>query len=68
MSLDPKVLDRARSLDNGKFSNYRPSTTGGEELSHADRIALYEKAYALHHTNPSESKAEIARLDRMFAK
>jgi hypothetical protein len=36
--------------------------------SHADRIAMYEKAYALHRTNPSESRAEIARLDRMFAK
>jgi nucleoid DNA-binding protein len=36
--------------------------------SRVGHIAMSEKAYALHRTNPSESKAEIARLDRMFTK
>jgi hypothetical protein len=61
-----KILEKARQMDSGKFSSYRHGAAGGEDLSHSDRIRMYEKAYALQRTNPSESQAEIARLDRMF--
>jgi hypothetical protein len=63
-----KILEKARQMDSGKFSSYRPGSAADGELSHADRISMYEKAYALRRTNPTESQAEIARLDRMFAK
>jgi hypothetical protein len=63
-----KILDKAKMLDNGKFSSQKPGDAGVENLSHAERIQLYQKAYALKRTNPEASRAEVARLDKMFAK
>jgi hypothetical protein len=67
VQLIDKILEKARTMDSGKFSNRRPDGAG-EELGHEDRIRLYEKAFALRRTSPAESEAEVARLDRMFVK
>jgi hypothetical protein len=63
-----KILEKAKILDSGKFSSQKPGAAAVEDLSNADRIRMYEKAFALKHTNPAESLAEVARLDRMFAR
>jgi hypothetical protein len=63
-----KILEKARLMDAGKFSNLRPTNTMGEELSNADKIRMYEEAFALKTTNPEKSRAEVARLDKIFAK
>jgi hypothetical protein len=63
-----RVLEKARAMDNGKFSHTRTGDFFADNFSNADRIRLYEKAYALRRTNPEESEAEVARLDRMFTK
>jgi predicted nucleotidyltransferase len=39
-----------------------------KEISLQEKIALYEKAYALRRTSPEESEAEIDRLDKLFTK
>jgi hypothetical protein len=63
-----RVLEKARTMDSGKFSHARTGEFSADDFSNADRIKMYEKAFALRRTNPDESEAEIARLDRMFAK
>jgi hypothetical protein len=55
-------------MDSGKFSHNRTGEFSSNDFSNADRIKMYEKAFALRRTNPDESEAEIARLDRMFTK
>jgi hypothetical protein len=63
-----RVLEKARTMDSGKFSHTRAGDFSADNFSNSDRIRLYEKAYALRRTNPEESEAEVARLDRMFTK
>jgi hypothetical protein len=63
-----KVLEKARAMDGGKFSHARAGDFSADSFSNADRIRLYEKAFAIRRTRPEESEAEVARLDRMFTK
>jgi hypothetical protein len=63
-----RVLEKARTMDSGKFSHARTGEFSSDDFSNADRIKMYEKAFALRRTNPDESEAEIAKLDRMFTK
>jgi hypothetical protein len=63
-----KVLEKAKLMDAGKFSNVRPGIAGGEKMNNANLIRLYDAAYALQRTDPEKSRVEIARLDQMLAK
>jgi hypothetical protein len=63
-----KVLEKAKLMDAGKFSNVRTEIAGGESISNAELIRLYEAAYALQRTDPEKSRVEVAKLGEYRSK
>ncbi|MDR2341024.1 MAG: hypothetical protein LBD72_01665 [Puniceicoccales bacterium] len=63
-----KVLRSADRMKAGQFFTYAPKNESAEDLTNRDRIAMYERAYAMQRTNPEEARQELNRLARMFEK
>jgi hypothetical protein len=62
-----KVLHSADVLKSGDFSAYRTSSNGKTEITNAEKISMYDRAYALRKTNPQDGEAELARLGKLFS-
>jgi hypothetical protein len=63
-----KILEKAQTMNSGKFSNYRQEAESPGNMSQNEKINMYARAYAMERTDREGARAEIARLDKMFSK
>jgi hypothetical protein len=68
VKLVAKILHSADRLRAGQFSTYVPDKQDPTNLSQRDKIAMYERAYAMRRSKPEEAQQEINRLDKIFEK